>query len=62
MKKLIALMFIVVSANGFAQDSTQVSNCNFRTKEVDEFTGTSKLVLESEMFIAYTDSSLLKVL
>ena len=60
MKKLIALMYIVVSANGFAQDSTQVSNCNFRTKEVDEFTGTSKLVLESEMFIAHTDSSLLK--
>jgi hypothetical protein len=42
-----------------AQDSSNV-DCKFRTNEVDEFTGTSKLVLEKERFIQFTDSSLIK--
>ena len=59
MKNLLTLLAIVLSANLYAQDSIK-QNCNYRTQEVDEFTGTSKLVLESDNFIAFTDSSLMK--
>lgn len=59
MKKLITLIVIIINANCFSQDSLN-ADCNFRTKEVDEFTGTSKLVLESDKFISFTDSSMQK--
>jgi hypothetical protein len=58
-KQILIIALSILSANVYAQDSTKV-NCKYSKNEVDEFTGTSKLVLESEMFISYTDSSLLK--
>lgn len=36
------------------------SDCNYRTNEVDEFTGTKKLVLEADDFINHTDEDLKK--
>lgn len=59
MKKLITLIIIIINANCFSQDSLN-ADCIYRTKEVDEFTGTSKLVLESQPFISFTDSSMQK--
>jgi hypothetical protein len=34
------------------------SDCIYRTNEVDEFTGTKKLVLEADNFVNYTDEEL----
>ena len=34
--------------------------CNYYKNEVDEFTGSTKIIMESESFISHTDSSLLK--
>lgn len=58
-KQILIIVLSILSVNTFAQDSTKV-DCKYRTNEVDEFTGTSKLVLEEERFIQFTDSSLLK--
>lgn len=60
MKKLILIFFAILAVNVYAQDTTVVSNCNFRTNEVDEFTGNTKMVLQQEKMVAYTDSSLIK--
>lgn len=34
--------------------------CNYYKNEVDEFTGDTKIIMETESFISHTDSSLLK--
>jgi len=57
MKISILAITIMMSINGFAQDSL---NCNYRVNEIDEFTNTSKVVTRSELYIAQTDSSLMK--
>lgn len=58
-KQILIIALSILSANVYAQDSTKV-DCKYSKNEVDEFTGTSKLVLESEMLISHTDSTLLK--
>ena len=40
--------------------TTYGQECNYRTNEVDEFTGNRKVVTVSELFIAHTDSLLKK--
>jgi len=56
MKTTILIMTILMGVLvGQAQ-----SECDYRTKEVDEFTGNSKVVMNEESFISHTDSSLMK--
>ena len=40
--------------------ANQAQECNYYKNEVDEFTGITKIVMESESFISHTDSSILK--
>jgi hypothetical protein len=60
MKKVILLFVLTVSVFAYSQDSTKVQDCKFRINEVDDFTGTSKKVVEADMLISHTDSTLLK--
>jgi hypothetical protein len=57
MKKVAIILATMLSAYTYGQaDST----CNYRVNEVDEFTGTSKLVTTTSMYVEHTDSTLLK--
>jgi len=56
MKKTILIMTILM---GVLVSQAQ-TECDYRTKEVDEFTGNSKVVMNEELFISHTDSSLMK--
>jgi hypothetical protein len=66
MKNLFLLsMVVLITPTLSAQtDTTSVNevtmNCDWKTNEVDEFTGTTKKILNSVNFIAHTDSSLMK--
>ena len=62
MKNLILVFVAIISFGAYSQDSTEVKEqvCNFTTNETDEFTGTTKMILESERFVEFTDSSLIK--
>jgi hypothetical protein len=55
MKKTILTITLLMGALiGKSQE------CNYYKNEVDEFTGSTKIIMESESFISHTDSSLLK--
>ena len=60
MKKAILFFALILSYFTYSQDTTKVGNCKFRINEVDEFTGTNKKVCESQLFVSFTDSTLLK--
>lgn len=68
MKNLLLSLVVIFSTSSSVlsqTDSTSVNsvtpnNCDWKTNEVDEFTGTSKKVLNSVNFISYTDSSMMK--
>ena len=62
MKNLFLLSFAALLAfNSNSQsDSTETLDCDYRTNEVDDFTGSTKIVMNEELFIAHTDSSLMK--
>ncbi|MHA2218062.1 MAG: hypothetical protein ACXACY_19175, partial [Candidatus Hodarchaeales archaeon] len=49
------ILLLLTAFTTQAQDS-----CNYYKNEVDEFTGTVKVVMEDELFISHTDSVLLK--
>jgi len=55
MKRTILTMTLLMGVLiGNAQE------CNYYKNEVDEFTGNTKIIMETESFISHTDSSLLK--
>ena len=61
MKNLLLVSIALISFFSNAQvDSVNVNDCSYRTNEVDEFTGSSKVVMNEELFISHTDSSLVK--
>lgn len=56
MKKLFLLSVVVLISTVVLGQS----ECSFRKKEVDEFTGVSKVITNEELFISHTDSLLMK--
>jgi len=50
---LTIMLLLITLAN-------QAQECNYYKNEVDEFTGDTKIIMETESFISHTDSSLLK--
>lgn len=62
MKNLFLLSIVTLlgfHANSQA-DSTEALDCDYLKNEVDDFTGSTKIVMNEELFIAHTDSTLLK--
>ena len=57
MKRVAIILATMLTAYSYAQTD---STCNYRVNEVDEFTGTSKLVTTTSMYVEHTDSSLMK--
>lgn len=57
MKRVAIILATMLTAYSFAQTD---STCNYRVNEVDEFTGTFKLVTTTSMYVEHTDSSLMK--
>jgi len=57
MKKVAIIIATMLTAYSYAQTD---STCTYRVNEVDEFTGTSKLVTTTSMYVEHTDSILLK--
>ena len=57
MKKVAIILATILSTYTYGQTD---STCNYRVNEVDEFTETTKLVTQTEMYVEHTDSTLLK--
>lgn len=54
MKRITMILSLLIGLVAYGQE------CNYRTNKVDEFTGSTKIVLNSEVFITHTDSALKK--
>lgn len=65
MKNLITILMLAVIGTAFSQaDTTSVDSvsyeCKYSTNEIDDFTGNEKVVTKPQLFVAHTDSSLMK--
>lgn len=62
--KMTLLFALFLGGFAFAQtDTTSAAasyDCKYSKNEVDDFTGDTKIVTEPELFVAHTDSSLMK--
>jgi hypothetical protein len=57
MKKTTIILATILSSFSYGQTE---SNCSYRVNEVDEFTGSSKLITTTSLYVEHTDSTLLK--